>query len=131
METESKVCNKCGLEKSIDKYYRNSRGKYGRAQTCGECSKIYAKEYRENNLPKVYARKYNITEELAEILINHKECEICGETGGRLVIDHCHKSGSVRGRLCSVCNTGLGMFRDDPKLLSVALGYLGEQNYEL
>ena len=60
-------------------------------------------------------------------------CDICGELdshklkwGGRkaLAFDHCHKTNRQRGRLCSRCNTGLGSFRDDPRLLRNALEYL-------
>ncbi len=40
-------------------------------------------------------------------------------------IDHCHKTGKVRGLLCKLCNCGLGYFRDDPKLMLAAITYLG------
>ena len=60
-------------------------------------------------------------------------CDICGELephktklGWRksLAFDHCHKTNRQRGRLCSRCNTGLGLFRDDPGLLLKAMEYL-------
>lgn len=56
-------------------------------------------------------------------------CEICGtdKPGGRFNnwhIDHDHDSGIVRGVLCALCNTGIGMFRDDPELLLRAVEYL-------
>jgi hypothetical protein len=62
-----------------------------------------------------------------------RRCDICGELeshktklGGRksLAFDHCHKTNRQRGRLCSRCNTGLGFFRDDPRLLLNAMEYL-------
>lgn len=53
-------------------------------------------------------------------------CAICGGKPGtkKLARDHCHSSGIRRGNLCHLCNTGLGMFRDDPNLMREAIKYL-------
>jgi hypothetical protein len=55
-------------------------------------------------------------------------CAICGATNGRegqrLYIDHDHKTGDVRALLCNDCNSGLGRFKDDPRLLKIAIAYL-------
>lgn len=57
-------------------------------------------------------------------------CAICGATKpvGRwsryLSVDHCHKTDQVRGILCQPCNTGLGMFRDDPAIIEKSISYL-------
>lgn len=50
-------------------------------------------------------------------------CAIC-QSHDSLAIDHCHKSGKVRGVLCGKCNRGLGNFLDDPQLLRAAALYL-------
>lgn len=53
-------------------------------------------------------------------------CAICGGASEdrALAVDHEHASGSIRGLLCSPCNSGLGMFRDDPELMRRAITYL-------
>ena len=44
--------------------------------------------------------------------------------GGRFHIDHDHSTGKVRGLLCTACNMGLGLFKDDPEMLLRAIDYL-------
>ena len=56
-------------------------------------------------------------------------CAICGmENEAKnqfyLHIDHCHKTGKVRGLLCGKCNAMLGMARDSVQNLKSAIQYL-------
>jgi hypothetical protein len=53
----------------------------------------------------------------------NNKCAICQQERP-LVLDHCHKSGKRRSALCTCCNAGIGMFRDDPALLQRAIAYL-------
>lgn len=56
-------------------------------------------------------------------------CAICGrKPEERLVVDHDHSSGKVRGLLCSPCNLGLGIFEDDPGRLVAGAEYLGKMS---
>ncbi len=42
----------------------------------------------------------------------------------RLAVDHCHKTGKVRGLLCMRCNTVLGQLERAPELVSQLEAYL-------
>jgi len=53
-------------------------------------------------------------------------CAICGESE-KLVIDHNHQPGEVRGVLCSGCNTGIGMLGDSVSRLTAAASYLASR----
>ena len=95
---------------------------------------------RANNPSKVTRYKlkerYNITlEQYAELLtLQNNRCAICGneETAvnvntnkiQKLAVDHCHKTGKVRGLLCQDCNRGIGKFHDDIWRLKSAIEYL-------
>lgn len=82
--------------------------------------------YRESKLK----YKYGITQEDYDRMLEEQggKCKICGihqsEIKVRLGVDHCHRSGKVRGLLCSRCNNALGCLKDDPKLLEKAKQYL-------
>lgn len=41
-----------------------------------------------------------------------------------LAVDHCHKTGIVRGLLCNDCNTGIARFDDDVALMRRAIAYV-------
>jgi hypothetical protein len=55
-------------------------------------------------------------------------CAICATTTprgkGTWIIDHDHKTGAVRGLLCTTCNLALGQMGDDPDRLRKAAKYL-------
>ena len=51
-------------------------------------------------------------------------CELCHVTGKKLVLDHCHSTGAIRGVLCTACNTSIGKLGDTSKSLLRAVAYL-------
>lgn len=77
--------------------------------------------------------KYSLTlENFNQILAQqNNSCAICftKNAGGKgtFHVDHNHVSGRLRGLLCHNCNLGLGHFKDNPNLLSVAIKYLQER----
>jgi hypothetical protein len=42
----------------------------------------------------------------------------------RLAVDHCHRTGVVRGLLCYACNVAIGLLKDRMDLLESAILYL-------
>jgi hypothetical protein len=62
--------------------------------------------------------------------VQNNSCLICGkkETKRRLSVDHNHKTGKVRGLLCSHCNHILGLSYDNIKILQSAINYLNKKN---
>tara|TARA_R110000744_G_scaffold336996_1_gene442270 strand:+ start:296 stop:640 length:345 start_codon:yes stop_codon:yes gene_type:complete len=68
--------------------------------------------------------KFGITEEQLVELLKTKRCELCDNELTIQHIDHCHKTGKIRGVLCNGCNTGLGKFKDDVELMRKAIRYL-------
>ena len=91
-----------------------------------------SKDYCERNPDKIKARnaarirvtRYGLKAAEWEQL-KTKGCGICGRLE-KLCVDHCHKTGKVRGALCYQHNTGLGQFGDDANQLRKAICYLGE-----
>lgn len=82
-------------------------------------------------------RVYKAPESLAEDIYDTMICEICGQpvsfdtqTDGlkKACVDHCHKSGHIRGVLCSNCNAGIGYADDNIRILENMIRYLKKIN---
>jgi hypothetical protein len=121
------ICKKCNVQKN--KEWRDSKPDYGKDRY----QKIKTKE-RERHLIK----KYGVTlKDYDAMLISQGgECAICNkpeseEKHGVLHVDHCHKTGVVRGLLCNNCNQVLGRAMDNPETLCRAAEYLVPQIPEL
>jgi hypothetical protein len=51
-------------------------------------------------------------------------CRSLSPNRKNLDVDHCHRTGKIRGLLCNSCNQGLGLFKDDEKIMKQAADYL-------
>ena len=142
-----KTCSKCGTPKPESEFYKRSK-KTGRLRPeCIECSRLYYMKYKTTNGDKLKQswnaaskryytteqrqsrnlKQYGLTQEDYNVMFDSQDgvCVICKEQI-KLVVDHCHDSGKVRGLLCHYCNLGLGHFKDDVKLLQSAILYLND-----
>jgi hypothetical protein len=138
-EVKIGLCRVCNEEKELTK----SSGKL-----CFECSRTRNKEYKAANSDKVadyvkrfkeanpgihsqYQRKhrYGITQAHYEEMLTSQDgkCAICKIVMDRPHVDHCHETQKVRGLLCTTCNQGLGMYKDNIELLEKAISYLKER----
>ena len=96
--------------------------------------KVYRRFKKETYIGYELKKKYGIgLNEYKTLFEKHGGvCAICGcvetqmirGTTLSLAIDHCHETGRIRGLLCSQCNRGLGLFRDNPEHLERAAEYL-------
>ena len=129
-----KVCTVCRAAKPLSAFKPRVQYRYGVSSVCRECEniarrKLYWKapeKARANVRVNRLKTQYGLTQEkYAELVASG--CHICGgqcKTGRRLAVDHCHKTGKVRGVLCANCNRALGMFQENPDVVKKALRYL-------
>ena len=119
--------------------YKKARKKYYQKN----CKQIRAKEnqrYRQDPIARFRKGLTKLTDGTGLTTIEIYEfysekfaeqngcCAICGrheaEFKFRLNIDHCHKTGKLRGLICTNCNSGIGNLQDDAELLLKAYDYL-------
>jgi hypothetical protein len=121
MNKSVKKCTRCMVEKPRNEvdFPLHNKTKDGLDSWCRKCRATYRNEICRGKFRNV------ISDENLKIIKNTtKECVICGDDNSRLVVDHDHKTGKIRGMLCNHCNRGIGHFRDDPVLLRFAATYV-------
>jgi hypothetical protein len=139
-----KRCPRCEQVKPIDQFpLSKGRGNRidGRYPYCLSCKAGVMRDanrrYRETH--PIDHQRYNLTRAAKRLGVSVEAvearlaeqggvCAICGggPTGnhGRLVIDHNHTTGAVRGLLCGMCNQGIGSLKDSIPVLEAAVAYL-------
>lgn len=141
MQSIVKTCGKCGETKPLERFTKTTGNKCGYRSPCKDCNNAYYAKRRIEKYEEVrtYERKfhkqrrlryeYGITEDVYNHMksLQNDQCAIC-KRETTLVIDHCHSTGAVRGLLCSKCNTGIGMFKENLVSLQTAIQYLQNQH---
>lgn len=137
------ICRECENEKSRARYAnsdiserrkeqkrRYDKERYDRLKSEGKLKTEDPKVVRE----RVLKRNYGMTIEDYDSMVKQQSnrCLICSASGsdqkdGKLVVDHCHASGKVRGLLCNKCNLLLGHADDLIGRLESAILYLRER----
>ena len=144
-----KRCNKCAKVLHLSSFSKHTHAPDGKRYTCRSCSSLesrsrrlkkpeqYSSYYHEyKRRPEVRSRvhaqaiaRYGLTPNDYQVLLDSQDsqCAICGSTHSsdkKLVVDHDHVTGEVRGLLCHKCNRALGVFGDTVQGLERALRYL-------
>lgn len=123
---DHKQCRLCKEAFPATQFNKDKNGGLGVGNECKKCLSEHRVRDPEHEQRLMRRRVYNIDNEGYERLQKAQggTCAICKDPERKLVIDHCHTTDLVRGLLCSQCNSALGLFKDDPKLLQAATDYL-------
>jgi hypothetical protein len=143
-KTPEKICPKCKVTFPRNEYSTRRNG-YCKSY-CKKCESKYnsqrqmafiarhpeLKEKRQlENRKAQFKRKYNITLDFYNSMLSTQKnvCAICGgnhiqKNRKYLYVDHCHKTGKVRGLLCMKCNSLLGYANDNVDILKSSIDYL-------
>lgn len=124
-----KICDRCFRILDTNDGFSNNRikkgGKITKRPSCRDCRRIKDgisisksdREYWSAQRPSDYSAF---------------TCPICQKTVivgiTKIVLDHCHKTGDVRGFLCESCNTGIGRFDDDADVIRRAVEWTEKLN---
>lgn len=119
-----KICNICHRLISTDKFAKNQNGKNNRSvrrPSCVDCRKNLEGVNISSQAKAEWAKKkpQNVP----------FECPICAKrtiagVTSKVVLDHNHRNGEVRGWVCDSCNTGIGRFKDDIELIKRVIKYV-------
>lgn len=136
-EVTEKECKHCKQILPIESFNCATikKGKIYYSSSCRKCRYEYIEKpgraksrfYRKRNLKLSYGITLDVYDQMESL--QNKKCRICGyeiNDGEVLCVDHNHATGKIRGLLCNNCNTGLGMFKDNPDVLLSAINYLKE-----
>lgn len=110
------LCKVCDEWVPLDNFANDANYLSGKDSRCYQCRNL-----RKFGLTKTGYREM--------VLRQSGKCFTCprvptGVRGDYLNIDHCHRTGKVRGLLCTKCNFALGHFKDDLSILRRAISYL-------
>ncbi len=153
-----KKCAKCGVEKPLSDFSKDSQAPDKLCYCCRDCRRERYASWSKNNprTCETEKQKHARRQAMKRYRIRHPEkarknkfaqrlrgyglsvadfqirldaqdnkCAICRVNFiATPHIDHCHKTGVVRGLLCPKCNPALGAFQDSPDILKAAIRYL-------
>lgn len=121
------------------KYNESRRKKYAEDKDFRESHKASVKDWQMTNPDKrkhqrlMSAHGIALSDFQDMLAMQNGRCAICGYSDMSdpkffPVVDHCHKTGVIRGILCSNCNQAIGKFKDNQNNLLSAIAYLSRHS---
>lgn len=110
------------------RFHRNKWSKENR-EKMSESRRAWSEKNKEKIKNKNLIYNFGITLSDYEELLKQQNgvCALCfhvSTDGRQLCVDHCHDTLRVRGLLCTKCNTGIGLLKEDVELLQRAIKYI-------
>jgi hypothetical protein len=127
-------CSACKVTLPSSEFNLNSSRGDGLEPCCKKCVSKKGMDWQKRHPTAAWEaslkREYGIDSGVFNLLWESQgnRCAVCkrermvGEK--RFHVDHDHITGKVRGILCFKCNSGIGLFRDNPVLLHRVIEYL-------
>lgn len=123
-EENQKKCYECLNIKDIKEFSKNVTTKDGLAKKCKLCCRGQQLKW-----------SYGLSLEEYENLLKQQDgkCACCGtednlkefgRKGKYFDVDHCHKTGKIRGLICGPCNSGISRLGDGLDKVLLAYNYL-------
>lgn len=119
-----KICNICHKLRSTTEFAKNQNAKNNRSVRRPSCQRC-RKKLEGIDINSAEKNKWSKSKPVNEPF----ECPICSKRTiagitSKVVLEHDHRSGKIRGWVCDSCNTGIGRFKDDKKLLERAIKFI-------
>jgi transcription elongation factor Elf1 len=123
-----KICNVCHCLKPTENFAKNQNNLHGtvRRPSCQKCRTSIDKRAPKTKQAKQMEKQKPKKGELFTCPICRKR-SIVGVTA-KIVADHDHHTGNIRGFICDSCNTGLGRFKNGENYLMNAVNYINDHD---
>lgn len=131
MDATERECTRCKQMQALENFSRQKGGKYGRLSVCRACKITEGRAAKESGRWPSFSSSnqrtyrllnhYGMTDTQYDALLVQQEhkCALCAQLPNgnnhrnkKLVVDHDHDSGHIRGLLCSTCNMWLGNYEE-------------------
>lgn len=122
-------CKRYAIKNPDKIYKRNKRYYDNNREREIERVKLQYRKNPELSREKLLKRRFGITIKIYDEMLKSQNgvCAICQSpctSGKNLAVDHCHKTGQVRGLLCVDCNLGIANLKESKDIFQKAADYV-------